>query len=69
MAEWCVAEGRPSYHQARAGGAAAGYMCFSTKIRALRFMAGFKKHHPHESVRLIPPQGMSGARKRRRRRR
>ncbi len=66
--EWCVGVGRASYHQARAGGSSGGEMCFSTKIRALRFMARVKQHRKHEYMTLMPPRGtLSGARKRKRR--
>jgi len=67
--EWKVGTGRPSWHQARAGHRDAGLMGFSSKIQALRYMARFKRHHPHEPMRLIPPSQRKANPMRRARRR
>lgn len=68
--EWCVAVGRPSYHQARAGHGSAGEMCWSTKLKALRYMANVRRRNKHETMTLIPPRGgLSGGRRKRRSRR
>lgn len=54
---WWVEEGRPSWHQARAGHGSAARSGFSSKIQALRYMARSKRLRPHEPLRLVPPRG------------
>jgi hypothetical protein len=52
-AQYCVHEGRPSWHQARAGGASAGAMCFSTKRKATAFLRRVKKLRPNEPAFIV----------------
>lgn len=53
--EYCVAEGRPSWHQARAGHSYASLACFNRQIEAKQFLARVKRHRPNEPAFLIPP--------------
>ena len=48
-------EGRPSWHQQRAGHISAGGTLCDTKAEAEEYLASFKKHHPNEVAFILPP--------------
>lgn len=53
--KWSVHEGRPSWHQQRAGHISAGVTLCDTKAEAEAYLASFKKHHPDEQAFILPP--------------
>lgn len=49
--EYCVHEGRPSWHQQKAGHVSAAMTCgIWSKREAERELRKFKKHHPGETA-------------------
>lgn len=53
QSRWLAHEGRPSWHQARAGHISAGAAVFTGEFAetdALVHAARFRAHHPHEPV-------------------
>ena len=66
--EYCVHEGRPSWHQQRAGQISAGAMCFWKKKSATAFLRRVKKLRPNEPAFITTSrklQHFDGARGRR----
>lgn len=66
--EYCVHEGRPSWHQQRAGQISAGAMCFFTKRKATAFLRRVKKLRPNEPAFITTSrklQHFAGTRRRR----
>jgi len=51
--EYCVAEGRPSWHQSKAGHGYGSLMCFSNKRSAQAFLRRVRKLRPKDPAFLI----------------
>lgn len=57
--EYCVATGRPSWHQQRAGASYDGLMCFNRRIEAKRYLSRVKRLRPDEPATLLYPRPRS----------
>ena len=51
--EYHAHTGRPSWHQARAGGISSGVGVYSTREAAETYCTNYKKHHPDEPCFII----------------